>query len=60
LSVKIGRGKWRVYKAHGRRARIRLDLGAGRSHDVWVRFLERITVRGQHESVKFARIYRRC
>jgi hypothetical protein len=60
LSVKIGRGKWRPYKAHGRRARIRLDLGAGRSHDVWVRFLERITVRGHHEFVKFARIYRRC
>jgi hypothetical protein len=37
-----------------------LDLGVGRSRNVWVRFLEHITVRGHHEFVKFARIYRRC
>jgi hypothetical protein len=60
LSVKIARGKWHRHKAHGRHARVRIDLGRGRSHNVWVRFLERITVRGHHEFVKFARIYRRC
>ncbi len=60
VSVKIARGKWRRHKAHGRRLRLRLDLGSGRSHNVWVRFLERITVRGHHEYVKFARIYHRC
>jgi hypothetical protein len=60
VSVKIGRGPWRRYRAHGRRAHITLPLGAGASRNVWVRFLERITVRGHHEFVKFARIYRRC
>src|SRR6185312_17261260 len=49
LSVKIARGKWRLHKAHGRHARVRIDLRRGRSHNVWVRFLERITVRGHHE-----------
>jgi hypothetical protein len=60
LSVKVARGKWHRHAAHGRRARLRLDLGAGRSRNVWVRFLERITVRGHREFVRFARIYRRC
>jgi len=60
VSVKIGRGKWRTYRAHGRRFRIRLNLGSGPSHNVWVRYLERITVRGHHEFVKFARVYHRC
>ena len=60
VSVKIGRGRWRLHKASGRRVRIRLDLGAGASHNVWVRYLERITVRGHHEFVKFAQVYRRC
>jgi hypothetical protein len=60
VSVKIGRGKWHTYKAHGRRFRIRLNLGSGPSHNVWVRYLERITVRGHHEFVKFARVYHRC
>jgi hypothetical protein len=60
VSVKVARGKWRRHREHGRRARLRIDLGSGRSRNVWVRFLERITVRGHHEFVKFARIYRRC
>jgi hypothetical protein len=63
LSVKVARGKWRRHKAHGRRTQVRIDLGtrpARGSHNVWVRFLERITVRGHHEFVKFARIYHRC
>jgi hypothetical protein len=60
VSVKVARGKWRRHREHGRRARLRIDLGPGRSRNVWVRFLERITVRGHHEFVKFARIYRRC
>jgi hypothetical protein len=60
LSVKVAHGKWLRYREGGRRARVRIDLGSGRSHTVWVRFLERITVRGHHEFVKFARIYRRC
>jgi len=60
LSVKIARGKWRRHKAHGRHVRVRIDLGRGRSHNVWVRYLERITVRGHHEFVRFARIYHRC
>jgi hypothetical protein len=60
VSVKIGRGPWRRYRAHGRRAHMTLPLGAGASRNVWVRFLERITVRGHHEFVRFARIYRRC
>jgi hypothetical protein len=60
VSVKIGRGKWRLVKARGRRVRIKLNLGRGPSHNVWVRFLERITVRGHHEFVKFARVYHRC
>jgi hypothetical protein len=60
LSVKVAQGTWRRHKAHGRHVRVRIDLGRGRSRNVWVRFLERITVRGHHEFVKFARIYRRC
>jgi hypothetical protein len=60
LSVKVARGKWRRHRAHGRHVRVRLDLGRGRSHNVWVRYLERITVRRHHEFVKFARIYHRC
>jgi hypothetical protein len=60
LSVKVARGKWHRHREHGRRARLRIDLGPGRSRNVWVRFLERINVRGHHEFVKFARIYRRC
>ncbi|MBV8220513.1 MAG: hypothetical protein JO325_18770 [Solirubrobacterales bacterium] len=57
VSIKIGRGGWRLHKASGRRARIRLDLGAGASHKVWVRFLERITVRSHRETIRFARVY---
>jgi hypothetical protein len=60
VSVKVARSKWRRHKAHGRHVRMRLDLGAGPSRNVWVRFLERITVRKHHETVRFARIYRRC
>jgi hypothetical protein len=60
VSVKVGRGTWHRHRAGGRRPRLQLDLGAGPSHHVWVRFLERITVRGRREFVKFARIYRRC
>ncbi len=60
LSVKVARNRWHRHKAHGRRVTVRLDLGRGRSRNVWVRFIERITVRGHHEFVKFARIYRRC
>jgi hypothetical protein len=58
--VKVARGKWRRYKARGRRDRIRLNLGTGPSHNVWVRFLERITVRGHRETIRFARVYHRC
>jgi hypothetical protein len=35
-SVKVGRGKWRRHEAHGRRAIVRVDLGVGPSHNVWV------------------------
>jgi hypothetical protein len=60
VSVKVARGKWRRHKAHGRRVRIRIDLGRGPSHNVWVRFFERITVRGHRETIRFARVYHRC
>jgi hypothetical protein len=60
VSVKVARGKWRRHKAHGRNARVRIDLGRGRSHNVWVRFIERITVRGHRETIRFARVYHRC
>jgi hypothetical protein len=60
VSVKVARGKWRRHHARGRRVALRLDLGAGRSHNVWVRFLERIAVRGHRETIRFARVYHRC
>ena len=60
VSVKVARGKWRRHKARGRRLRVRLNLGTGPSHNVWVRFLERITVRGHRETIRFARVYHRC
>jgi hypothetical protein len=60
VSVKVARGKWRRHKAHGRRDRIRLNLGTGPSRNVWVRFLERITVRRHRETIRFARVYHRC
>lgn len=60
VSVKVARGKWRRHKAHGRRVTVRFDLGLGRRHNVWVRFLERITVRSHRETVRFARVYHRC
>ena len=60
VSVKIARQKWRRHKASGRRTRIRLDLGAKRDHNVWVRFLERIKVRSRAETIRFARVYHRC
>jgi hypothetical protein len=60
VSVKVGRGPWRRHRAHGRREVLRLDLGAGPSHNVWVRFRERITVRRHRETIRFARVYHRC
>jgi hypothetical protein len=60
VSVKVARGKWRRHRARGRHDRLRLDLGKGRSHNVWVRFLERITVRKHRETIRFARVYHRC
>jgi hypothetical protein len=60
VSVKVARGKWSRHKAVGRRVRIRLNLGTGPSRNVWVRFLERITVRGHRETIRFARVYHRC
>jgi hypothetical protein len=60
VAVKVARGKWRRHRAHGRRFHIRIGLGRGRSHNVWVRFFERITVRGHRETIRFARVYHRC
>ena len=60
VSVKVARGKWRHHEARGRHVSIRLNLGAGPSHNVWVRFLERITVRRHRETIRFARVYHRC
>jgi hypothetical protein len=60
VSTKVGRGKWRRHKARGRRARVALDLGRGPSHNVWVRFIERISVRSHAETIRLARVYHRC
>jgi hypothetical protein len=60
VSVKVARGKWHRHKARGRRVRVSINLGTGRSGNVWVRFLERITVRGHRETIRFARVYHRC
>jgi hypothetical protein len=47
-------------KAHGRRTRIPLDLTAGPTRNVWVRFLAPIKVRSRTETIRFARVYHRC
>jgi hypothetical protein len=60
VSVKVARGKWRRHRAHGRHDRLKVDLGTGRSHNVWVRFLERITVRRHRETIRLTRVYHRC
>ena len=61
LSVKVARGKWRRHKAHGRHARVRVDLGARAARTTsGCDSSSASPVRGHHEFVKFARIYRRC
>jgi hypothetical protein len=60
VSVKIGRAKGHRHKAHGRRATVRIDLARGPCRDVWVRFIERITVRSHAETIRPAPVYHRC
>jgi hypothetical protein len=60
VSVKVGRGKAVTHKAHGRKARVTIDLGSAPGTKLRIRFVEHIKVGRDREKISFTRIYRRC